>query len=42
MSSTVLKLFAQYRNYVKSPDAFGPEHLIRFSIAPVVKLPWGG
>jgi hypothetical protein len=37
-----LKLSFQYWNYVVSPDAFGPEHLIRLTIAPVVKLPWGG
>jgi len=36
------KFSAQYWNYVKSPDPFGPEHLIRFTVGPVVKLPWKG
>lgn len=30
----------QYWYYLESPDDFGPEHQIRFQIAPVVKLPW--
>ena len=30
----------QYWYYVESPDNFGPQHQIRFQIAPVVKLPW--
>jgi hypothetical protein len=38
----IYKFSFQYWNYVVSPDAFGPEHLVRFTIAPVVKLPWGG
>jgi len=25
---------------VASPDAFGPQHQIRFTISPVVPLPW--
>jgi hypothetical protein len=36
------KLSVQYWNYIESPDAFGPEHLLRFTIGPVVKLPWKG
>jgi len=36
------KFSAQYWNYIKSPDPFGPEHLIRFTVGPVVKLPWKG
>jgi hypothetical protein len=36
----VWKFSVQYWNYVESPDAFGPEHLIRFSITPVVNMPW--
>lgn len=31
---------AQYWYYVASPDAFGPQHQIRITIAPVVPLPW--
>ncbi|MBW2388308.1 MAG: hypothetical protein JRG89_07700 [Deltaproteobacteria bacterium] len=38
----VWKFSFQYWNYVKSRDDFGPEHLIRFTIAPVIDLPWGG
>lgn len=30
----------QYWYYVASPDAFGPQHQIRLTIAPVVPLPW--
>ena len=30
----------EYWNYIKSPDAFGPEQQIRISIAPIVPLPW--
>jgi hypothetical protein len=36
------KFSVQYWNYVKSPDAFGPEHQIRFVVGPVVSLPWKG
>ena len=35
-----VKLSLQYWNYVASPDTFGPEHQIRFQVAPVVPLPW--
>lgn len=35
-----LKFSVQYWNYVASPDTFGPEHQIRFQVAPVVPLPW--
>ena len=34
------KMHLQYWNYIESPDAFGPKHLLRFTIAPVVSLPW--
>jgi hypothetical protein len=34
------KFGLQYWNYVVSPDVFGPEHQLRISISPVVKLPW--
>lgn len=35
-----LKLNLQYWYYVASPDSFGPQHQIRLSITPIVKLPW--
>lgn len=35
-----LKLGLQYWYYVESPDSFGPQHQIRFSISPVIPLPW--
>ena len=35
-----LKLSLQYWYYVASPEAYGPQHQIRFQIAPVVPLPW--
>ncbi len=31
---------AQYWYYVASPDAFGPQHQFRVTIAPVIPLPW--
>jgi len=34
------KFGVQYWHYVKNPDIFGPDYQIRFSISPVVKLPW--
>lgn len=34
------KMQVQYWNYIESPDAFGPKHLLRFTISPVVSLPW--
>jgi hypothetical protein len=34
------KFGLQYWYYVESPDSFGPEHMIRLQIAPVIKLPW--
>ena len=35
-----LKFSVQYWNYVASPDTFGPEHQVRFQVAPVIPLPW--
>ena len=35
-----VKLTLQYWYYVASPDAFGPQHQVRFQIAPVIPLPW--
>ena len=40
VGKTPWKFSLQYWNYVKSPDTFGPQHQIRFQIAPVVPLPW--
>jgi hypothetical protein len=37
----VWKFSVQYWNYIKTPDAFGPEHTIRFTITPVMSVPWG-
>jgi len=34
------KFGVQYWHYVKTPDDFGPDFQIRFTISPVVKLPW--
>lgn len=36
------KMSAQYLNYIERTDAFAPRHQIRFTIGPVVKLPWEG
>ena len=35
-----VKFNMQYWYYVASPDAFGPQHQIRFTVSPVVPLPW--
>jgi hypothetical protein len=40
IGKTPWKFRVQYWNYIESPDTFGPEHQIRFEIAPVVPLPW--
>jgi len=34
------KFQLQYWNYVEANDAFAPEHLLRFSVSPVVSAPW--
>ena len=34
------KFGIQYWYFIESPDAFGPDYQIRFSVSPVVKLPW--
>ena len=34
------KFGMQYSHYLKTPDLFGPDWQIRFSISPVVALPW--
>ena len=35
-----IKFNLQYWYYVASPDAFGPQHQIRFTVSPVIPLPW--
>ena len=35
-----IKFSLQYWYYVASPDDFGPQHEVRFQIAPVIPLPW--
>jgi hypothetical protein len=34
------KFGLQYWHYVETPDTFGPDYQLRFSVSPVVKLPW--
>lgn len=40
LGSLPVRIGAQYWYYVDAPDNFGPRHQIRFTIAPVVPLPW--
>jgi hypothetical protein len=35
------KFAAQYWYYLATPDTFGPRSQIRFTITPVIELPWG-
>ena len=35
-----IKFNLQYWYYVASPEAFGPQHQIRFTVSPVIPLPW--
>ncbi len=34
------KFGLQLWHYLESPDTFGPDYQIRFTVSPVVKLPW--
>ena len=34
------KFGLQYWHYIESPDNFGPDFQVRFTVSPVVKLPW--
>jgi len=34
------KFGVQYWHYVESPDTFGPDYQLRFTVSPVVALPW--
>jgi len=36
------KFGLEYWHYVEQADAFGPDWQVRFSVTPVVALPWGG
>ena len=40
MGKTTVKMSFQVQKYVKSPDRFGPDWLIKFSIAPVISNPF--
>jgi hypothetical protein len=39
-SGMPMKFQAQYWKYVASPDSFGPDDQLRFTISPVIELPW--
>lgn len=41
LGGTPWKFGLEYWDYVKQPDAFGPNWQIRFTVTPVVPLPWG-
>jgi hypothetical protein len=41
LGGKVLKFGTQYWYYVATPDGFGPRSQIRFTVNPVVELPWG-
>lgn len=34
------KFGVQYWHYLETPDTFGPDYQLRFTVSPVVKLPW--
>jgi hypothetical protein len=40
IGNRVWKFSVQYWYYVKQPDAFGAQHTIRFTVTPVVDVPW--
>lgn len=40
LSGRPWKFGVQYWHYIESPDDFGPDFQLRFSISPVVSLPW--
>ena len=35
-----IRVGVQYWYYLASPDTFGPQHQVRFTVAPVIPLPW--
>ncbi len=42
VGTTPLKVAIQVWKYVKRPEAFGSDWTVRFSISPVITLPWAG
>ena len=40
LGRTPWKFGLQYWHYVESPDDFGPKYQVRFTISPVINLPW--
>ena len=36
------KMSVQYWNFIEAPEAFATEHQLRFTVGPVVALPWKG
>lgn len=40
LNGTPWKFGVQYWHYLKKPDALGPDFQIRFTVTPVVPLPW--
>jgi len=40
LSGRPWKFGVQYWHYLETPDTFGPDYQLRFSVSPVVKLPW--
>ena len=40
INGQVIKFQVQYWNYVKQPELFGPDHLVRLTVTPVVEMPW--
>ncbi len=34
------KMSFQYWNFIEAPEAFATEHQLRFTVGPVVALPW--
>ena len=39
--ATPLKISFQVQKYLEKPEAFSPNWIVKFSITPVIKLPWG-
>ncbi len=40
LGDTPWKFNVQYWDYVEKPDSFGPDWQVRFTVTPVVPLPW--
>jgi len=41
IGSRIWKFAVNYFYYVEQPEIFGPQHQLKFTITPVVELPWG-